>query len=68
METWVLYQNDYIDESLLVIYVFSTKIEKESKQNAKEAGLIKTELTGAEVKISVFVCFELGHQLYTVFS
>lgn len=34
---------------LVTCFDFSTKLEKEKKQIAKDAGMIKTEVTGAEV-------------------
>jgi len=35
--------------------MFSAKIEKEKKQLAKDAGFIKTEVSGAEVNVCI-VC------------
>ena len=35
---------------------FSNKIEKEKKQLAKEAGMLKTEVTGPEVMFIHYTC------------
>lgn len=43
---------------------FSTKLEKEKKQIAKDAGMIKTEVTGAEVISSVYGDIYDGFKFY----
>uniref|UniRef100_A0A672G592 BAR domain-containing protein n=1 Tax=Salarias fasciatus TaxID=181472 RepID=A0A672G592_SALFA len=60
-ETWNILTNNHIRCSHLVLSlsctqikfislsVFSTKIEKEKREHAKQHGMIRTEITGAEI-------------------
>ena len=41
---------------MVLILLFSNKLEKEKKQLAKEAGMIRTEVTGAEVRSMLWDC------------
>jgi len=50
----------------MLLSVCSAKIEKEKKQLARDAGLVKTEVSGAEVCLSVCLSHATSNVYFTV--